>query len=378
MRAEHRALAARWFERLLAILPVAARDIFPSQNLLDHVPALILEISEYLRHPEDDAIASNTAILDKARELGALRHAQRASLHQLLREYQVLAGILVTFVVDELERMSVAPPAGDCVLLVGRLYQAVHVLSQATVESFVALYTKTITDQRERLEQFTRMAAHEWRQPLSVVRMGVTLLNTGNLDAAARQQTMETLQRNVALLAELTQTLESVARINGSDDNAVVQEVGASVIVDEAARQLREMAVARDVDLRIARDLPRLTVDVGRMELIFLNLLSNAIKYSDPAKPARYVQVTGLMEEGRCVLTVRDNGIGIPKEAVGQIFQRFTRAHTHRDDVPHVGGLGLGLSIVADCVEAIGGVIEVNSTEGEGTTFVLSVPTNPH
>ncbi|HEY1307644.1 MAG TPA: HAMP domain-containing sensor histidine kinase [Vicinamibacterales bacterium] len=342
------------------------------------MPALILEISEYLRHPADDAIASNTAILDKARELGALRHAQRASLHQLLREYQVLAGILVTFVVDELERMSVAPPPGDCVLLVARLYQAVHVLSQATVESFVALYTKTITDQRERLEQFTRMAAHEWRQPLSVVRMGVTLLNTGNLDAAGRQQTIETLQRNVTQLVELTRTLESVARINGTDDNAVVQEVEASVIADEAARQLREMAVARDVDVRVAQDLPRLTVDVGRMELIFLNLLSNAIKYSDPAKPARYVEVTGLTEEERCVLTVRDNGIGIPKDALGQVFQRFTRAHTHRDDVPHVGGLGLGLSIVADCVEAIGGVIDVTSTEGEGTTFVLSVPTNPH
>src|SRR5262245_27859597 len=138
MRAEHRVLAARWFQRLLDLLPVDARDIFPSQSLLDHVPALILEISEYLRHPADDAIASNTAILDKARELGALRHAQRASLHQLLREYQVLAGILVTFVVEELEQMSDAPPAGDCVLLVARLYQAVHVLSQATVESFVA------------------------------------------------------------------------------------------------------------------------------------------------------------------------------------------------------------------------------------------------
>jgi len=377
MRAEHRVLAARWFQRLLDLLPVDARDIFPSQSLLDHVPALILEISEYLRHPADDAIASNTAILDKARELGALRHAQRASLHQLLREYQVLAGILVTFVVEELEQMSDAPPAGDCVLLVARLYQAVHVLSQATVESFVALYTKTITDQRERLEQFTRMAAHEWRQPLSVVRMGVTLLNRGDLDAAGRQQTIEALQRNVAQLVELTQTLESVARINGSDDNAVVQEVGASVIVDEAARQLREMAVARDVDMRIAQDLPRLTVDVGRMELIFLNLLSNAIKYSDPAKPSRYVEVTGLTEEGQCVLTVRDNGIGIPKDALGHIFQRFTRAHTHRDDVSQVGGLGLGLSIVADCVEAIGGVIDVNSTEGEGTTFLLRVPTNP-
>jgi len=102
MRSEHRVLATRWFERLLDILPVNARDVFPTESLLDHVPALIVEISEYLRRPADEAIVSNTAILEKASELGALRHAQRASLHQVLREYQVLGGVLVTFVRERL------------------------------------------------------------------------------------------------------------------------------------------------------------------------------------------------------------------------------------------------------------------------------------
>ncbi len=77
----------RSFERLLDLLPVDARDVFPTESLLDHVPSLILEISAYLRQPEEEAIAANTAILEKARELGALRHGQRASLHQVLREY---------------------------------------------------------------------------------------------------------------------------------------------------------------------------------------------------------------------------------------------------------------------------------------------------
>ena len=136
-----------------------ARDIFPTEHLLDHVPALILEIGAYLRQPEDGAIAANTAILDKARELGSLRHAQRASLHQVLREYQVLSGVLVTFVVEEMKRLVIVPPPAEIALLVSRLHQAVDVLSQATVEAFVTLYAQTIDDQRERLEQFTRMAA---------------------------------------------------------------------------------------------------------------------------------------------------------------------------------------------------------------------------
>ena len=134
MRAEHQVLAARWFERLVELLPVDARDVFPTESLLDHIPALIVEISAYLREPEADAIAANTAILEKARELGALRHAQQASLHQLLREYHVLSGVLVTFVLEEMDRLSVAPEPSAGVVLVARLHQAVDVLAQSTVE----------------------------------------------------------------------------------------------------------------------------------------------------------------------------------------------------------------------------------------------------
>ncbi|MEO5895356.1 MAG: HAMP domain-containing sensor histidine kinase [Vicinamibacterales bacterium] len=378
MGAEHRLLAGRWFERLRDLLPVEAEDIFPTESLLDHIPALILEISGYLRHPEEGAIAANTAVLEKARELGALRHGQKASLHQLLREYQVLSGVLVTFVLEEMERLQLVPPASESVRLVSRLHQAVDVLSQATVEAFVMLYTRTIADQSERLEQFTRMAAHEWRQPLGALQFGVALLSQANLDQPRQRRTLEAVERNVKHLVDLTHTLEAVARMHHAGDNPVVQEVSLTTIAAEAARQLREMADARGVEIRIADTLPTLTIDVGRLELAFVNLLSNAIKYSDPAKSTRYVEVTGAGDsETRCRIAVRDNGIGIPQEALDTIFQRFTRAHAQHEEVSHVGGLGLGLSIVADCARAMGGQIEVESSEHVGTTFVVNLPRSP-
>ncbi len=376
MRVEHRALAARWFERLLDLLPVDAREIFPTESLLDHVPALILEISGYLRQPEVDAIAANTSILDKARELGSLRHAQRASLHQLLREYQVLSGVLVTFVLEEIERLSLVPTPSESVLLVSRLHQAVSVLTQATVESFVTLYTQTIADQGERLELFTRLVAHEWRQPLGALQFGVGLLGHADVDQARRKRTLETMDRNVRHLVELTHKLERVARMNNPTDNPVMQEVSVATVVREAARQLREMADARGVDIRVADTLPTLTVDVGRLELAFVNLLSNAIKYSDPAKPARVVDVTGDNGPDACRIVLRDNGVGIPENALETIFRRFTRAHTHHADLLNVGGIGLGLSIVDDCVRAMGGQISVESRETIGTTFTLTFPVN--
>ena len=71
MRAEHLTLASRWLVRLDALLPVDAREIFSTNSLLDHVPALIVEIGDSLRESADGALAANTAIVDKARELGA-------------------------------------------------------------------------------------------------------------------------------------------------------------------------------------------------------------------------------------------------------------------------------------------------------------------
>jgi signal transduction histidine kinase len=377
MRAEHRALATRWFDRLLDLLPVDARDVVPSESLLDHVPALLLEISGYLRRPEQGAIAANTAILDKARELGALRFSQRASLHQLLREYQLLGAILVTFVSEEIERLTIKPSPAETVHVISRLHDGVNVLTQSTVESFVTLYTQTIAEQGKRLEQFTRMAAHEWRQPLGALQFGVKLLTEAKLDEARMRRTLDAVGRSVAHLIDLTHKLESVARMHGSGDSPVVQQIPVGTVVQEAARQLREMADDRGVEIRIADALPTLTVDVGRLELTFVNLLSNAIKYSDPDKPSRYVDVSGSDADGRCRLVVRDNGIGIPSDALKMIFGRFTRAHADREDLSHIAGIGLGLAIVDDCVQSLGGNIDVESAEGSGTTFLLTLPLNP-
>jgi signal transduction histidine kinase len=118
-----------------------------------------------------------------------------------------------------------------------------------------------------------------------------------------------------------------------------------------------------------------LTVDVGRLELVFVNLLSNAIKYCDPAKPVRSVEVTGQEKDGdRRLIVVRDNGLGIPQEALASIFRRFTRVHPQRDEI---SGLGLGLSIVEDCLRTLGGTVQVESTEGVGSAFALTLSVTP-
>src|SRR6188472_1900378 len=106
MSSERVAIAASWLGRLRALLTVPAGDVFPSEQLLDHIPALISEIAGYLAAPDDEEIAANAAVMDKARELGQLRHEQHASAHQLLHEYEVLGEILEAFLVEETGRLQ--------------------------------------------------------------------------------------------------------------------------------------------------------------------------------------------------------------------------------------------------------------------------------
>jgi two-component system phosphate regulon sensor histidine kinase PhoR len=106
-----------------------------------------------------------------------------------------------------------------------------------------------------------------------------------------------------------------------------------------------------------------------------VNLLSNAIKYSDERKPERFVEIAArTVANGECEVSVRDNGVGIPADRIDRIFRRFARAHTDQPALETISGVGLGLAIVDDCVEAMQGTIRVASQAGAGTEFTLTLP----
>jgi signal transduction histidine kinase len=195
-------------------------------------------------------------------------------------------------------------------------------------------------------------------------------------DVERRQRLVAGIERNVARLIELTTTITKVSGLGMSDDRQPgMQRVSLSTVAREAARQLRDMAQDRHVEIVIAADLPDVTVDVGRLEIIFTNLLSNAIKYSDPAKMHRFVEVSSVdVPNGRCTFQVHDNGLGMAHEQLEQVFTPFYRAHASRDAELGIDGLGLGLSIVRECVEAIDASINVTGELGQGTTFAVTMP----
>ncbi len=378
LRVEHAELAARWLSRLVALLPVDPNEVFPTDHLLDHIPELIVEIANYLEFPAREEIAANAQVIGKARELGFLRYTQQASVHQIVREYRLFEGVLSTFIKEELSAAQASPSPDEVVEVMARTHQAINVLQQSTLEAFIEQYTDRVATQRTQLEAFNRMVSHELRQPLGTLQFALRLLRApeGSRSDQDRERLMALLDRNVLRSLELTNQLTRLSGLYATEHNLQVQRVALKTIAEEAARQLRDMADAKGVTTRVSPLLPETVVDVAAVELILVNLISNAIKYSDPGKSRRFVEINPVPAPSGhgCAIEVRDNGLGIPGEFSEAVFNANFRAHAAQDATLGNTGLGLGLTIVKDCLRTLRGTISVQSREGEGTVFTVWFP----
>jgi signal transduction histidine kinase len=256
--AERQVLSARWLERLISILPVDSGDVFPGDTLLDHVPALMEQIAEYVRAPEDAEISANAAVIAKAQELGLLRYRQRASVHQLLREYDILAGILEAFAADETARLALVPDVAECFAVMRRLGRAVRTLMQTTVETFLAEYTETIARQTEALESFNSMVSHELRNPLSAAQYAAELLVRADAphEAEAYRRLPALIRRNVQKANDLLLDLRNLSRVGPTAETPTLQAIDLGRVAHEVVRQLRDMAAERSVNLQVAPGWP--------------------------------------------------------------------------------------------------------------------------
>jgi two-component system sensor histidine kinase SenX3 len=134
---------------------------------------------------------------------------------------------------------------------------------------------------------------------------------------------------------------------------------------------MRPVAAAQDIELQQHDDSGDAVIACDRRQIVsaIANLLENAIKYSDPGT---VVDVHAIVNRGVFELSVRDEGIGIPKRDLERIFERFYRVDQARSR--KTGGTGLGLAIVRHVAQGHGGEVTVESVEGQGSTFQLVLP----
>jgi len=222
-------------------------------------------------------------------------------------------------------------------------------------------------------DEFLSIAGHELRTPLTALLLQVhSILRSAREDHAQERvvHRAEQATRSGARLARLIDELLDVSRV--SSGRVVLELVDADLgelVKESVARLADELERAECTVSLVIEDDVRGRWDPARLEQVITNLMTNAIKYGRGAPI--HVGVEKTAEGGR--LSVRDHGVGVAKVDQGRIFDRFARAASAR----HFGGLGLGLWIVRQIVEAHGGTVLVESAPQEGARFIVELPGVP-
>lgn len=214
---------------------------------------------------------------------------------------------------------------------------------------------------------FVANVSHELKTPLTSIRGYVETLLDGALhDDQNNVRFLEKIEQNVQRLSHLVTDLLSLARIEAQEGSLPLERVDLHALVEQARRRHEPTALGRDQSLRLESCAGALQVlgDREALTQVIDNLVDNALKYT-PQKG--HVTIRVKREEGHAVLEVEDDGIGIPREDIERVFERFYRVDKARSRA--VGGTGLGLSIVKHLVVAMKGEVSVASTVDVGSTF---------
>jgi len=253
--------------------------------------------------------------------------------------------------------LSVAPLSDD-----SRVFGALVVFQDVTEERHLD-YLKS---------EFISLASHQLRTPLSAIRWYAELLqdSAGAFDEEQKQYVAEidhSVRRMIALLGSLLHA----ARMEDEKLQPELRATNLSSLVGDALRDTQEVFEGSSINYAV--DLPQEAVPVSTdpvlLRVVLQNLIGNAVKYS----PKGSTIAIGVAKKGdRAVLTVRDQGMGIPAAEQGRIFEKFFRAeNVRRIDTD---GNGLGLYISKSIVDRLGGTVSFESEEGKGTTFSVSLP----
>jgi two-component system phosphate regulon sensor histidine kinase PhoR len=220
-------------------------------------------------------------------------------------------------------------------------------------------------------EEFVANVSHELRTPLSLIKGYVeTLLDGARNNPDVAERFLKIIERNTNRLDLLIQDLLTISALESGRIKLNLQPVELRQLAGKVFTDLHAKAENKNVSL--INELPELTAsaDANRLDQVFANLVDNAIKYG---RASGAVKIGGKkLEDGRLEIFVRDDGPGIPPEALDRVFERFYRVDKARSR--DQGGTGLGLSIVKHIVQAHGGEVRAESETGKGATFFFTLP----
>ena len=217
--------------------------------------------------------------------------------------------------------------------------------------------------------EFVSNASHELKTPLSTMKLlAESMLYEENPDPRVSREFFSDINHEVDRLTHIVNDLLRLVNEENSGGILCLTTVDIEELVSRVLHRL--MPLAKNKGIRLERKLVpvKIECDETRIEQVITNLVDNALKYTDKGS----VSVTLKPDGPYAVLIVHDTGIGIPKESIPRVFERFYRVDKARSR--DTGGTGLGLSIVERIVSMHGGYIQVDSVLGRGSTFTVRLP----
>jgi len=216
--------------------------------------------------------------------------------------------------------------------------------------------------------EFLASVTHELRTPLHLIQGYLEAIQDGVIPKDQHEEYIDLVLEEAKRLARLVQDLQD---INWLERGQILQPIAIDLedFMIDIDQRFQGRAQELGVNLEVSKGSGQLFADADRLLQVFINLLDNALSHTPRGKTVR---VSMVEEQNEVRLVVQDEGEGIPKEALPYIFDRFFRVSKARSRKD--GGMGLGLSIVRQIIEAHGGNVRVESDMGKGTTFWICLP----
>lgn len=233
-------------------------------------------------------------------------------------------------------------------------------------EKVIRMQNDELVKANSELDRFVYSASHDLRSPLTTL---TGLINLSKLETNNDEKSKYLDLMNERIRAMDTFISEIIDYSRNSRVEVKKEPINAKIFMESIASDYHYHADQDHIEIRweIPDDMV-IKTDVSWLKIIFSNLISNAIKYHDPAKEISWIKLKAKWVAQQIHITVEDNGIGINEELKGNVFNMFYRAHAHST------GSGLSLYIVKETLTKLNGMITVESAEGEGSKFLVTLP----
>jgi signal transduction histidine kinase len=362
VRAAVRPVVGRWVEVVRRSLPPA--DELTFAQVRDDLPVVLEQMARALEAHRPGPTEKLIAITPKH---GEVRFHQSFNVDQLIGEYQLLRPLLIEQVTAGLGR----PLEPDEAVA---LHAGLDLIVRRSTTAFVEHQTSQLRAATEAQSKYLSFLSHDLRGGLNGVFLMVEVLRRELVKEPRFAESLEDMEMMRRSIFETIGTMDRflhAERFRKGKVQVKPGKVDLGQLIAEVSTQFAYQARDRKLNLEVDRSDPcRAVTDRELVSLILQNLLSNALKYT-PKGTVRISAAPGKAGEG-CLLAVADEGMGIAKDKLSDMFTPFARGETQGQP-----GVGLGLSIARQAADLLGAKLWAESEQGKGSTFYLQLPTEP-